>query len=502
MQAQGVEQAGTTAQSELLSLSQAAEFLDVSKSTMYRLLDQGKLRSLKAGRQWRFRREDLYAYLNRSPVALVSAPDDALDAELAFFREQSANAAVSYRRRLHDADTTDSVAERVRALVGTILAHGFISRASDIHLDPIGTGDADHVWLRLRVDGVLHEVRRIPSSLQEALTVGFKSLAGMDTDESRIPQDGRIWVTINGRDLDMRVAVVPTPFGESLTTRIMDPASVRLTLDDLRLTSEDLGRVEDWLGRSYGLILITGPTGSGKTTTLYTCMQKLARPEVKVVTVEDPVEYFLPHATQIQVNPKAGSTVARCADAVLRLDPDIVMVCEIQDEIVAMSCCRLALTGHLVLSQMHMDASVSALMRLRDWGTDPFILSSALTGIASQRLVRRLCPACRAPIDPPPALLDRARALAAAGGYILPEEAAFFSPVGCEKCHGGYRGRASMIELLSVTPAVADAFLRGGTEQELRQIAIAEGMRSLAADGLRKAAEGLTSVQEVLRVLS
>ena len=487
---------------DLLTLTQAAAFLDISKSTMYRLVDHGKVRSSKVGRQWRFRKEDLEAYLDRSPVAVVNAPEDELNAELALFASAARPEEVRFVGDRSPEAHTDPAEGKLRSLAAHIIRRAFFSRASDIHLDPVGRGGDAHLLLRLRVDGVLQEVRKFPAGLAGAVIVSLKALAGMDTLETRLPQNGKIWATVGEKELDLRVTTVPSLFGESLTGRLLDPASIRLSLDDIGLVPADRERFTDWITRPNGIVMVTGPVGSGKTTVLYSCIRQVTRPEVKLLSIEDPIEYALPGVTQIQVNAKIGLTFASCVQTVMRLDPDVVLVGEVGGADTLNGCCRLATTGHLVLTTLHADDALSVLARVADWGTEPFLLAGTLVGISSQRLVRKLCPVCKDTAEVPPSLLAKAYELAEAGGHSLRDDADFLSPVGCEKCFGGYRGRTGIYELLPATSGVKEAFIAGVSRPEMREVAIREGMTAMAADGIRKAAEGVTSLEEVLRVLA
>ncbi len=493
---------GKAGDDELLTLTQAAQFLDVSNSTVYRFLDQGKLRAFKVGRQWRFRRRDLDAYLRRSPASYSEAPPDELERELAFFRDRVDldRWPITCEERAEHA-TADSTEKKVRELVLLIIAHAFVSHASDIHLDPFGKGSDAHVLLRLRVDGVLQEARRFAGALRPVLTAGFKALADLDLLQTRLPQNGRIPFTIGKRNLHLRVATVPSFFGETLTGRLLDTDSALLSLDQLGLTPDMDSRFRTWLGRRHGLVLVTGPTGSGKTTVLYSLAREVTNPNVKVISVEDPVEYVLPGTIQIQVQEKMGWTIAGGLQSAMHHDPDVLLVADVRDGDVLYACCQAALTGHLVLGQMHADDAVSALTRLRDWGVEPFLLGSALTGISCQRLVRRLCKHCSAPDTPSDAMLERIRAAAGQCSDSLPDEPAFKRPIGCDQCYAGYRGRAAIHELLETNDQIREALLTGAARDQLLGLAIQSGMRTLAADGMRAAACGVTSLSEAFRVL-
>ncbi|MBT3377951.1 MAG: type II/IV secretion system protein [Lentisphaerae bacterium] len=494
-------QPAATQDGDLLPLAEAGNVLDISRSTMYRLMETGKLRGFKVGRQWRFRRGDLEAYLHRRPASFSEPPEAELAAELAFFID-----GVDLEKWPVTCDGAEPVTEKgdggLHALVSLIICHAFVSRASDIHLDPFGKGKDAHVLLRLRIDGVLQEVRRFSSALGKALAAAFKELAGLDLLETRLPQDGRIAADIGDRRLGILLASVPSFFGETLTGRITDANSIRLSLDDLNLPQDTRERFDGWLGRRHGLVLTTGPTMSGKTTVLYALAREVTTPGVKVVSIENPIHYVLPGTIQLQLNEKIGYTPVNGIQSAMRLDPDVLIVGDICDRDMLHACCQAAMTGHLVLAQMHADDAVSVLTRFRDWDIEPFLLTSALTGISCQRLVRLLCPHCRQPVALPESVVERTRRNAAEGGYALPQELSPMGPVGCEQCSGGYRRRTGIYEQLEVGDAVRDALLAGKTGDELRRVAVENGMRTLAADAARVTADGTTSAQEAFRALN
>ena len=303
---------------ELLSLDEAVKFLGTSKPTLYRLLGQDEIKGLKVGRQWRFRRADLIAYMERSPVAVSAAPKEDLDMELAFFDQQLSH---------EDTDTSGDPEAKTVRLTHKIIQLAIAAKASDIHLEP----NANDFLLRLRVDGVLQETRRLPSSIRESLTAYVKQMAEMDTNEKRLPQDGRIPVRHEGKDFDFRAAVVPSMYGEAVTLRILAKQDILLGLDNLGIAPEDLHQIRDLMHQPNGIVLATGPTGSGKTTLLYSCLQEAAGVEKKTLTVEDPVEFVLPYTTQTQVNKRGGLTFPTVLRAFLRQDPDILLVGEMRD---------------------------------------------------------------------------------------------------------------------------------------------------------------------------
>ena len=475
----------------LLSLDEAVKFLGTSKPTLYRLLGQDEIKGLKVGRQWRFRKADLIAYMERSPVAVAAAPKEDLDMELAFFAEQLSQEAP---------DTSSDPETKTIQLAHKIMQLAIQAKASDIHLEPT----QDDFLLRLRVDGVLQETRRLPSSTKESLTARFKIMAEMDTNEKRMPQDGRIPVRLEDKDFDFRVASIPSMYGEAVTMRILAKQDVLIGLDQLGIFPEDLRQIRDLVRQPNGIVIATGPTGSGKTTLLYSCLQETASVEKKTLTVEDPVEFVLPYTTQTQVNKKAGLTFTAALRSFLRQDPDVIMVGEMRDLETAQITVEAALTGHLALTTLHTNDAVSALLRLLDMGLEPYLISATVTGVVAVRLVRRVCENCKQPKDlSSDPTLSYVAQLAAEGGYQIPADAVFVSGAGCEQCRGrGYRGRVGIYEVLTLTEPLTEAILRRAPLEELTEIAVAGGMRTLLADGIRKAVAGQTTVDEVMRVVS
>ena len=484
------EAADKQASEELLTLDEAAKFLGTSKPTFYRLLGQDEIKGMKVGRQWRFRRADLIAYANRSPVAISAAPKEDLDMELAFFAEQLGQT---------EGDNGDGEAKTVR-LSHQIIQMAIKAQASDIHLEPT----RNDFGLRLRVDGLLQDTRRLPVSVRESLTARFKIMAEMDVTEKKLPQDGRIPVQHEGKDFDVRVATVPSIYGEAITLRILARQDNLLGLDTLGLAPEDLMQIRDALQRPNGVFLAVGPSGSGKTTLLYSCLQDLADGERKTVTIEDPVEYALPHVTQMQVNKKGGLTFPAGLRALMRQDPDVLLVSELPDGETATLMTQAALTGHMVLSALHVGDAPSALRRLMDLGLPAYSVTSSVVGVVAVRLCRRICEHCKAPADVTGGPIFRSVVqLAREGGYEVPSDAVFVRGAGCDRCTGrGYRGRMGLFEVLTMSDALAGALLRGADGEELTALAVSGGMRTLLADGIRKAVEGQTTVEEVLRVVA
>ncbi len=323
----------------------------------------------------------------------------------------------------------------------------------------------------------------------------------MNIDERSLPQDGRAHLRFEERDYDMRVNVMPTFFGESAVMRILNQGSVLIGLTRLGFAEEDQARLEGWLRIPAGLILVSGPTGSGKTTTVYSCLSKIASPERNTLTTEDPVEYLLPFTRQTGVNRRSGLTFPVALRAFLRQDPDIIFVGEIRDLEMAEIIMQAAVTGHLVFSTLHTNDAASALTRLIDMGVEPFMVGSATHGIIAQRLLRMICPHCKEPVAASAETLAHVRELALQGGYALPDNVQFYRGAGCEQCfRRGYRGRTGLFSLLEMTTAMSGAVMRRAAPAELTRIAVQEGMHTLFADGIRKAVEGQTTLDEVFRV--
>jgi type IV pilus assembly protein PilB len=379
-------------------------------------------------------------------------------------------------------------------LVGSILQRAVGEGASDVHIEP----QARELKVRLRVDGVLRDFMSIPPKLQSGVIARLKILANLDIAERRIPQDGRFSVRLGGNKVDLRVASLPTVYGEEVVLRLLDTSNLQTSLEGLGFEPEVLARYEGVYRRPYGTILVTGPTGSGKSTTLYATLQALNSPERKIITVEDPVEYRLAGINQVQVNPRAGLTFASGLRSILRADPDVVMIGEIRDPETAKTAVEAALTGHLVLSTLHTNNAPAAVSRLTEMGVEPYLTASAVDCVIAQRLARRLCERCKEPISPE-------REVLAGMGFPFEralEEPRFHRPVGCQHCGGtGYRGRIGIYELMVVTDEVKDLVLRRAPTTEISRAAERGGMVRLRADGLLKASRGLTTIEEVLRTV-
>ncbi|MDR7520305.1 MAG: type II secretion system ATPase GspE [Armatimonadota bacterium] len=394
----------------------------------------------------------------------------------------------------------EAPADRLRALteeapvirlVNLIILQAVRQGASDIHIEP----QDRVVRVRYRLDGHLHAAMSPPRHVHQALISRLKIMAHMNIAERRVPQDGRIDLKVDDRDISFRVSTTPTVFGEKAVLRILDKRSALVGVDRLGLAPHDAQSLAQMISRPHGIILVTGPTGSGKTTTLYAILNRLNRPEVNILTIEDPVEYQHDGIAQVQVNPKAGLTFASGLRAFLRQDPDIIMVGEIRDEETARIAIHAALTGHLVLSTLHTNDAPSAVTRLVDMGIEPFLVSSSLVGVVAQRLVRVLCERCREPYDPSPEVLTTLGVTAAGHGT-------FYRPAGCAACsHTGYKGRVGIFEILTVDDSIKALMVRHATDREIRTAARSAGMRTLQEDGLAKVDAGTTSLEEILRTV-
>jgi type II secretory ATPase GspE/PulE/Tfp pilus assembly ATPase PilB-like protein len=393
-----------------------------------------------------------------------------------------------------------------------ILALGVASNATDIHLAPQMTeaGRQPETILRLRIDGVLHSVSKIDNRLLSPIIDEFKRRADKDVRVKDRPQDGQILSTIpclKGKPadkvIDFRLLFLPTGLGESMTLRILNSDAVTISLDAIGFPEADRSRIDEALRTPWGLIVLSGPTGSGKTTVLYSCLREITGPQVKTVSVEDPIEYYLPWVNQVAVNPSAGVTFSAAVKAVFKTDPDIIAIGEIRDLETLTGALQAALTGHLVLTQLHAPTAVRALFRMTDIGVDPFMVTEATRLIVAQRLVRKLCENCSEQYKPTATELDKMKSIARDGGLDWKNlKKNFRRPVGCDKCtHTGYRRRDAIVETLRLTPEIARAVSNNDSLEEIKKLAISLGMTTLAADGVRKAASGVTTIDEVLRVL-
>jgi type IV pilus assembly protein PilB len=377
--------------------------------------------------------------------------------------------------------------------VNNLIEQAVQNRASDLHLEPT----EDDMRVRYRIDGVLHELDSVPRGVMAALTSRIKIMSGVDITERRIPQNGRITALIRDRQVDLRTATLPTVWGEKIVLRVLDTGGIDLDLGKLGFTGHNLSRFAESFTKPHGMLLVTGPTGSGKSTTLYATLGRISKPEINVITVEDPVEYRLRGVNQVQVNHKAGLTFAAVLPAILRSDPDVVLIGEIRDGTTAQIAVEASLTGHLVLSTLHTNDAPGAVTRLTEMGIEPFLVGSALDCVLAQRLARRLCDWCKEAYAPTEEELIGARW--PYEDLKIPDQ--LYRPVGCRNCaNTGYRSRIALHEVMPVSPEIESLTIRRASSNEIREVALAQGMYELRADGLAKAAGGLTSIREVSRV--
>ncbi len=372
-------------------------------------------------------------------------------------------------------------------LVDVLIENAVNQRASDIHIEP----EEAHVRVRYRIDGILYDREFLPRKMQPAITSRIKLLSQMNIAERRLPQDGRIKGTFGGRPIDIRVSTIPTIYGESIVMRLLDKETSFLTLEELGMDPETLKKYESLIHKPYGMILITGPTGSGKTTTLYASLDRINSPDKKIITIEEPVEYLMKGINQIQVKPKIGLTFASGLRHIVRQDPDVIMVGEIRDLETAGIAIHAALTGHLIFSTLHTNDAPGAMTRLMDMGVENYLVSSTLIGVVAQRLVRRICNSCKTEYRIPSELKKELRI----NTDIL------WRGKGCEECSNtGYRGRIGIFELLVVNDEIRNMIMAKATSRELREKAISLGMKTLRQDGIEKVMKGITTSDEVLRV--
>jgi type IV pilus assembly protein PilB len=375
-----------------------------------------------------------------------------------------------------------------------IIANSIKYKASDIHIEP----RYSDTMILYRIDGIMREILQASKKSHFSVIARMKIISNMDISIRRKPQDGRARIKFGTKEYDLRLSTIPTSYGEKVTIRILDPAGAELQLNDLGFYGNDLKTFRDMVHRPQGMILVTGPTGSGKSTTLYACLNELNTPEVNIVTVEDPVEYDVAGVNQIQINPKAGITFASGLRSILRQDPDIVMVGEVRDKETATIAFQASQTGHLVFSTLHTNDAPSAVTRLADMGIEPYIISAGLSGVLGQRLVRKLCPKCRIPDPKSSELIKRYNT-------YLPEDIKpiFWISSGCDECHSiGYKGRVGVYEVLKISRAVQEVLVSKATLNNVRKVAEREGFNMLAYDGLQKAIKGITSHQELVRNVS
>jgi type IV pilus assembly protein PilB len=399
--------------------------------------------------------------------------------------QQAKNEEIDLDRLAHDSEDAPVI-----KIVNLILAQAVREKASDIHIEPFH----NTLKLRYRIDGELIPAESPPKALQLAIASRIKILAGLNIAERRIPQDGRFRIRIMGKEIDLRISVLPTAHGEKIVIRILDKSSLTGTIDQMGLDQETLAKFRKAIDAPHGMILVTGPTGSGKTTTLYSVLQELNSPQYNIVTVEDPIEYELAGVNQVAARPDIGLDFSSALRSILRQDPDIVMVGEIRDNETADIAVKAALTGHQVLSTLHTNDAAGAITRLDDMGIEPFLISSSILMTCAQRLIRRVCANCREEFVPEPEILEK---LAVAD----PKDAVFYHGTGCDRCKGrGYFGRLALIEVLPVTEAIRRLIIKRASASVIKNQAVSEGMKTLRQVGIDKALEGVTTLEEVWRV--
>ena len=442
--------------------------------------------------------DDVRAITGRRVVARIATRADVEDA---IRRQGRYDESVSSLADMVGGDIPEDDLSKVQAaveeapivkLVNTLISRAVNERASDIHIEP---GEKD-LRVRFRIDGVLHEIMSTPRSVSGAVVSRLKIMADLDIAERRVPQDGRVSIRVSGRPIDLRVATLPSIYGEKVVLRILDKEDAVLDLSELGFLPYSLARFEASYTKPYGAILVTGPTGSGKTTTLYSALHVLNRPEVNIITVEDPVEYRLPGITQVQVNRKAGLQFATVLKSILRSDPDIVLIGEVRDPETAKIAIEAALTGHLVLTTLHTNDAASSVGRLVDMGVEPYLVSSAVDSVLAQRLARRLCERCKEARTASPEVVRQMGYEPADGPVTL------YYAVGCRMCsETGYRGRLAINEVMLVSEEIQRMAVERRPSDEIKRIAIEQGMKTLRLDGMDKARLGMTTLEEVLRVV-
>jgi len=444
--------------------------------------------------------DDLRLLTGYSVVPMLASPTDIRRAAEQLYMQQMLEGVQAVEQAATEEESIDVAdlqkmarEELVIQMVNLIINQAIQDRASDIHIEPF----EKELRVRYRVDGVLHEVNAPPKRLHPAIISRIKILSDMDIAERRLPQDGRMRIRSAGRQIDLRVSTVPTLYGESAVLRILDKQTAMLGLQELGMFGDTFGRFRNLINEPHGIILVTGPTGSGKTTTLYAALNEIYTPEKKIITIEDPVEYQLPGINQIQVHPQINLTFANGLRHIVRQDPDIIMVGEIRDTETVEIAIHAALTGHLVFSTLHTNDAAGAISRLLDMGAEPYLVASSLIGSIAQRLVRLICPRCKQPTTASPLELHQIGITEEMlnGGHL-------YAGAGCPECRGvGFRGRSGLFEMLTVDDNIRQMIVNRAPSTEIRQYAQrSQGMRTLLQDGRRRVLAGETTVKEVLRV--
>lgn len=432
---------------------------------------------------------------NRDLLTSPTLPDNRVDPTIAGNLEAELGQPVTSVNDLMQIARSGNVPR----FVASMLALAILSRASDIHIE----ATKKEVRIRYRIDGELDDILLLPHELLAPIVSRIKILSELKIDENRIPQDGRFDVKLSERDVDLRVSTMPTVHGEKVVLRILDKTNGVMRLADMGIDGNNLVRIEENIRKPYGVVLATGPTGSGKSTTLYAGLQEISKPEVNIITLEDPVEYELKGINQTQIKPKIGFTFAEGLRSILRQDPNVIMVGEIRDAETAEMVTHAALTGHLVLSTLHTNNAAGAIPRLINMGVEPFLITSSINAIIGQRLVRRVCPSCKEEVRLPQDVIEEInqelKDSHVPDQYKDPSTWHFYRGKGCPQCHNGYRGRIGLFEVLVMSEAIEELAIKKSPESVIEERAIAEGMMTLKQDGLLKAIEGLTTVEEVLK---
>ena len=437
--------------------------------------------------------EQIANIFNRKILKVVVCDTAKLDKVLSKMElnESVSSLIAQIRQEISRANTDDGgESSGILRLIETILKTAISSRASDIHIE----SSEKNCIVRCRIDGMLAEIFVFDKDIYPPLVSRLKMLSNLDIAEHRKPQDGRFSVQVLGRDYDFRISTLPIIHGESVVMRILDKSKAIIKLSELGMLEDNLAKFSRLTRTPYGMILVTGPTGSGKTTTLYAALNDIKSVETKMITVEDPVEYQMDMIQQVNVNVKAGLTFANSLRSILRQDPDVIMIGEIRDQETLRIAIQAALTGHLVFSTLHTNDAISAVARVVEMGIEPYLVSGSLIGVEAQRLVRKLCPHCKQKITLTPMQLDHII-------HLIPDDFTFYAPVGCEKCsQTGYLGREMISEILPISDKISSLIAKNATKEELTSTALAEGFKDFFTDGIRRAAMGITSIQEVYRV--
>ena len=437
--------------------------------------------------------EQIANIFNRKILKVVVCDTAKLDKVLSKMElNESVSSLIAQIRQEISSTSTDDGGESsgILRLIETILKTAISSRASDIHIE----SSEKNCIVRCRIDGMLAEIFVFDKDIYPPLVSRLKMLSNLDIAEHRKPQDGRFSVQVLGRDYDFRISTLPVIHGESVVMRILDKSKAIIKLSELGMLEDNLAKFSRLTRTPYGMILVTGPTGSGKTTTLYAALNDIKSVEKKMITVEDPVEYQMDMIQQVHVNEKAGLTFASSLRSILRQDPDIVMIGEIRDQETLRIAIQAALTGHLVFSTLHTNDAISAVARVVEMGIEPYLVSGSLIGVEAQRLVRKLCPHCKQKITLTPMQLEHII-------HLIPDDFTFYAPVGCEKCsQTGYLGREMISEILPISDKISSLIAKNATKEELTSTALAEGFKDFFTDGIRRAAMGITSIPEVYRV--